>query len=88
MNSPKQYRHYMKLWARVTRLVLFAYNFGKRNGSMSGIIDGQTQDLTTTGATETGTPPPVAANAAAPTLCFAHSEPFCYCCCSKPGGAY
>ena len=76
---------YMTLWVHVSRLAHLCYKFGIRNGGLSNSRYIQTQD-STTGATETRTPPPVAAHAAAPTYCHAHSEPYCLYCVGKPGG--
>ena len=81
---------YMTLWRFVHRLRPFCYTFGKPNDITSLKLDMPMRDSATAHdvlpAKESLRPPAEIGQGV--TRCFSHSEMWCYCCCSKPGGAY
>ena len=83
---------YMTLWRFVHRLRPACYTFGKPNDIPSPKLDMPMRDSATAydalPTTVSPHPLPPAGIGQGVTRCFSHSEMWCYCCCSKPGGAY
>ena len=89
---PRLLRKYLTHLRFVYHLRPVCYTFGKPNDITSPKLDMPMRDSATAydalPTTVSPHPLPPAEIGQGVTRCFSHSEMWCYCCCSKPGGAY
>ena len=87
---PQSLTRYLTLLRFVYHLRPVCYTFGKPNDIPSPKLDMPMRDSATAydALPTTVSLHPPAEIGQGVTRCFSHSEMWCYCCCSKPGGAY